>query len=390
MSKRPDNVLPLSHELRAFLQAIKDSPDEEGPRFIFADWLDEHGDPRGKLMRAQCQLEAPQENDPQRHELQQEVSSALQTLSPWLDDRPIWRGDWKSHRGLLTFWVNVHLDFENRWQALLEHEWWPWVDYLHVYARTIDSVMTLVESPQLSNLNSLNLWNNPVNVATAKALAQSPHVRNLISLKLSRTSVGNAGVEALAVSPSLGNLRRLELSYAILGTAGIEALAESKVLTDLRILNLSYNHVGDDGIESFASSPIVKELRVLDLSGAQLGDQGAVALASTPSLSNLQVLHLQHNEIGDRGAEAIAQSPYLRNLTRLYLGNNPNLANAGAMALAGSPLLRNLTLLNLTDTPITEEGWQAFEHSPYLTNPHVVWGANWHFYQGSRDPSEGA
>lgn len=30
-----------------FLRAIIDDPDDDGPRLIYADWLEERGDPRG-------------------------------------------------------------------------------------------------------------------------------------------------------------------------------------------------------------------------------------------------------------------------------------------------------------------------------------------------------
>jgi uncharacterized protein (TIGR02996 family) len=40
-----------------FLQAILASPTDNGPRLIYADWLDEHGDPRGEFIRVQCTLE---------------------------------------------------------------------------------------------------------------------------------------------------------------------------------------------------------------------------------------------------------------------------------------------------------------------------------------------
>src|SRR5947208_4411815 len=46
---------PRSPADRAFLQAILASPDDEGIRLIFADWLDEQGDPRGAFIRAQCE-----------------------------------------------------------------------------------------------------------------------------------------------------------------------------------------------------------------------------------------------------------------------------------------------------------------------------------------------
>jgi uncharacterized protein (TIGR02996 family) len=45
-----------SHD--AFLRAVIESPDDDRPRLVYADWLDERGDPRGEFIRLQCELEA--------------------------------------------------------------------------------------------------------------------------------------------------------------------------------------------------------------------------------------------------------------------------------------------------------------------------------------------
>jgi carbon storage regulator len=39
-----------------FLRAIEERPDDEAVRLIFADWLEERGDPLAELLRIQCQL----------------------------------------------------------------------------------------------------------------------------------------------------------------------------------------------------------------------------------------------------------------------------------------------------------------------------------------------
>src|SRR6516164_5178059 len=46
-------------EADSFLQAIIDNPDDDAPRLVYADWLDEHGDPeRAEFIRVQCALAA--------------------------------------------------------------------------------------------------------------------------------------------------------------------------------------------------------------------------------------------------------------------------------------------------------------------------------------------
>src|SRR5205807_10301364 len=41
---------------RQFLQAILDDPDDDMLRLIYADWLEERGDPRAEFIRVQCEL----------------------------------------------------------------------------------------------------------------------------------------------------------------------------------------------------------------------------------------------------------------------------------------------------------------------------------------------
>jgi uncharacterized protein (TIGR02996 family) len=40
----------------AFLKAILEQPDDDAPRLMYADWLEEKCDPRGEFIRVQCQL----------------------------------------------------------------------------------------------------------------------------------------------------------------------------------------------------------------------------------------------------------------------------------------------------------------------------------------------
>ena len=51
----------------AFLDAILAHPDDDGPRLVYADWLDEQGQAaRAEFIRVQCELARLGEADPRR------------------------------------------------------------------------------------------------------------------------------------------------------------------------------------------------------------------------------------------------------------------------------------------------------------------------------------
>jgi uncharacterized protein (TIGR02996 family) len=45
----------MSNE-EAFLEVIREAPDDDTPRLIYADWLEERGDPRAEFLRRECLL----------------------------------------------------------------------------------------------------------------------------------------------------------------------------------------------------------------------------------------------------------------------------------------------------------------------------------------------
>ena len=47
---------PSSPEEAAFLRAVVAAPRDEGIRLVFADWLEERGDPLGEFLRTRCRL----------------------------------------------------------------------------------------------------------------------------------------------------------------------------------------------------------------------------------------------------------------------------------------------------------------------------------------------
>ncbi len=51
------SLITTSPEMASFLQNIRNHRLDDAPRLIFADWLEEKGDPRAELVRISCQLQ---------------------------------------------------------------------------------------------------------------------------------------------------------------------------------------------------------------------------------------------------------------------------------------------------------------------------------------------
>jgi uncharacterized protein (TIGR02996 family) len=95
----------------AFLAAIRENPDDDTHRLVFADWLDEHGDPRGAMIRLALERERTLTDSPRWKELCQQLEpwepSGGAALAEWLgelEEGGVWVDGF--HRGLL--WVHVH------------------------------------------------------------------------------------------------------------------------------------------------------------------------------------------------------------------------------------------------------------------------------------------
>jgi uncharacterized protein (TIGR02996 family) len=86
----------------AFLQAILADPDDDATRLVYADWLEERGDPRGEFMRTQCALARWREGSPGRPQMEARERELLERhQDAWLGTlRPL-LASWTFRRGFL-------------------------------------------------------------------------------------------------------------------------------------------------------------------------------------------------------------------------------------------------------------------------------------------------
>jgi uncharacterized protein (TIGR02996 family) len=243
----------LQPENPELLAAIITHPDEDTPRLIYADWLQENGDEdRAEFIRLNCKLLRKWKmnvRDPKDPDCVRMEALERQHGEAWLRRMPKLPGVrwWCFWRGFPSIQVSDCT-------TVLKHAKKIWA------AAPVERV----------DINDL---------AGAKALAKSPYFGRVRVLGLNW--VGRSGLPALREllgSPKLTNLRNLVAFSCGLGDAGAKVVAESPQLSGLEVAFLDCNEIGDEGAKAIAKSPYLKSLTNLDISRNYFGNRVAKTL----------------------------------------------------------------------------------------------------------------
>jgi uncharacterized protein (TIGR02996 family) len=214
---------PPRPQALAFLRAIKETPDEDTPRLVFADWLEEQGDPCGDFLRLQCALARLDRGDPAREPLAvRERELQKRHAAEWLGPLRGLAAKWEFRRGLVRITLTARRFVSAPFRRWTTTEAYAWVDRLSVGVGPA-TVAKLVAAPYLGDISTLDLGGEIRN-AGAAVLAASAHLARLISLNLTRNDIREAGAAALAASPHLARLSSLNLRRNAIGAAGARAL----------------------------------------------------------------------------------------------------------------------------------------------------------------------
>jgi uncharacterized protein (TIGR02996 family) len=248
----------------AFLQAIREDPDDDVPRLIYADWLEEQGDPRGEFIRVDCALEHLPATDRRRPPL---LARRRQLLAQH-------RGAWLGPLRPLAY----HWEFRRGFPEEMTADARPFLDHAgRIFAAAPVRLARLLHGGTVT-----------------EALAECRHLRRLCSLHLTDNGLGDDGLRTLLASPHLGGLRCLRLGNNDLGDEGAALLARAAGLVGLTSLTLSRNAIGDEGAAALAGSRHLGNLTALDLGNNGIQDAGARALAEAAGLPRLVALDLSN------------------------------------------------------------------------------------------------
>jgi uncharacterized protein (TIGR02996 family) len=401
---------------RALFAAICEHPEEDTPRLMYADWLEEHGDEdtlaQAEFIRTQIERYhlSPEDDDRkgverrfnlQRRELELRVQQDRKAYRPWGNpnvrhppDTPegvnfLWFHQDCFVRGFRGFAVStperfaavgsslfniypVHELFakahglalsESVLTELLSASWLTRIrrmemDLRHLFAERIFGCEHLV------NLEKLTID------CGALAPPGSPTVGTRAALTRLRSLTFNSSDTVPALMPRLlellpgDGLTELKLDWR--DTAGaLRELALSKRfpnLTRLWVTKQANAPVLAPALQAVVQAPFWKRLRTLGLH-AGVGDAEAAILATAPK-APIRDLSLAFSSLTPAGLKSLAASPLLHSVTKLSLQCG-RFGDDGLVALAKSPNLVNLSVLDVHVCDMGPKGVQALVAAPW-------------------------
>jgi uncharacterized protein (TIGR02996 family) len=341
---------------KALLAAIWEYPHDDTVRLVYADWLQENGQPeRAEFIRVQLELaklDASWDDLPPAL-VQREQELWRKWRKRWRAHLPKERRDCNFHRGFPLFEMSFPSSRNLLALTVADLEGAPLMRYNGVVKGPVllDALkwpgtrlqLNLAPSPplpkgwvkkvaacsDLRNVSELELHECELKPAELRTLLDAWADRHLLYLRMPRKSSDELMAVVAAHSAGAG-LRVLGVWNGSVTKAGVRSLCSSRHLTQLRALSLQFNPIRDAGVDELLRWRHLGALRSLDLIDTKLTDAGVAALAGCPALGELRRLSLASNAVDVGGCLALARSPYLHRLSSLWLGDTPGVRKLAA------------------------------------------------------------
>ncbi len=258
----------------ALLAAVLANPEDDVPRLVFADWMEESGQPalvaRAHFIRAQVESAQLPEGDPDRAACERKA-----------DD--------------------LYREYGAGWNAVLPG-WVTWNDTSLRYSRGF--VSELGVTPRRLFRDAYELMAvapiDTVHIRTDVTAYTPAHLRTFI-----KDLPWLARVRTLRLGSGLW-VRRSDQHSDPADSPELFLLSHLRKLTGVRCLILSQLNLNDEWVVGFVSQftkmAFAASLRELDLSRNQVSDAGAHTLAAARGLDQFQRLDLRDNRVTTSGS----------------------------------------------------------------------------------------
>jgi uncharacterized protein (TIGR02996 family) len=353
-------------EEAALLNAIRAHPDEDTPRLVYADWLQENDRPeRAEFIRLQCAIARLPDSAPEKAEKQTRVNVLLEEHEEeWFDTL---RSDFEGceiERGFVTDLGGNAGVFRKHARKIVRAA--PVLHSARVWS-VCGTAATVLKLPFFEWVREVSL--DRVEPRSLEPLKKFVPPANLTSVTIYTNRLREADrILPLLDAPILRNPARLGLCLDLIPStypgldeeirlAGVQNL---RVLDRLDLPNLrtfGFWGVNNEVAERLAAWPGLARLDTLSFYCSMFQDSALPILLASPLLPNIKKAILDANDLGDTAAEAIANCPKFAGLTYLDLGEN-EITNRGANALADSKYLKNLTYFDLRRNQIGPRAWK--------------------------------
>lgn len=328
----------------AFLRTILEDPDHDGPRLVYADWLEETGETaRAEFIRVQIELARLANGNSHGDALRAQERNLLKRFRQrWIRRVGGFVRDAEFERGMIDHVRVTGADMVRHSERLFER---AAVTRLRL-TNAAEDLGRIAKLPALRWLRSLDIGYNGLGANRIEALFDVSHAARLRSLDLSANAIGAFPRLAESLAGGFPVLEELNLSRVGLAAQGLRLLGERGPARLIR-LTLDSNRLHAGGLLALSATALAGRLHVLSLHGTGLGDDDAVVLAESGQFPHLTELNLSANAITDDGAVALAHAPALAALETLDLSYN-QIGQRGALAIAQSRYFDDIRLLSLT------------------------------------------
>jgi uncharacterized protein (TIGR02996 family) len=381
----------------ALLAAIRENPDEDTPRLMYADWLDEHG--RGKraaFIRNDVERYRCEHADTPAAALGAFLESVGSFGAAWLDwsardpelnrfnklaarpgpvaGRPTPKSEHLPKTRSVKF-EKIERGFHSSVNVSNPDEFFKNADTIFraapvtgIQFQRLDAeqARSFVAGGHLARVRHLGLMGG-VEPEAVRVFGDHPDAAGVRSLLVELYDGALGRLNAVAACANWTGVAHLEFEGCDFGDGPPQpaaALIRRPQFRRLRSIRASGAYLGDPFCRAVATAGLT-ELRHLKLSGNMIEEPGAGALASSKSLPNLRYLDLDNNTPGPEAASALVVTPKLPRLTALTLEQGLD-----AKELAKPSRGPSLRGLFLNFAPLSTRAVGALAASPAL---HGLW-----------------
>jgi uncharacterized protein (TIGR02996 family) len=375
----------------ALLKSVLASPEDDLPRLVYADWLDEHGDPaRAEFIRTQIELATLPDHDPRYRALEDREHELLsEHEAGWMGDATMREWDWRrgfidsaaGTREQLSFLDALchqgHPISQVRCTGVIGFDqfaltnWsvndWPSrvtsLDFGGCHFDHDQMAMFLARTV-MPKLRSIDLTSTPSERDLCDLFWNSPLRRQLTAISAGPRDHTDFNATWLLEAFAEARMEKLSLHSCGITNDDLSSLMPENWSGTLKHLDISDNPIAPDAYLAFQQCHPNMRLDKLDVSGTPLAGISLEPLLNAASLQSLTKLEMNGCGSARRNMEVLSRSAFWNQATELraHSGTIPASTLEPLWQSAGPPGLR---LLDLADNYLRTEGVRMLCEAPW-------------------------